>query len=536
MEFSIVEGKRQNSLNYSSDGYRYVKYRESNGTIYLRCTLSKKWSCHGLAKISSTTNLLEVTKSHSHSKDDYKSESIVLSNSIKRSAEVSTENLREIFNNECRDSPAGCTLTFRQLESTMVKRRRKDLPKLPSTCVEFAELLPDSPFSGNHRFTVREGNEAALVFATDLLISKLPLIETIHFDGTFKVVPHLFYQLFTIFIQYKGHVMPAVHILMTNKTEQLYFAVLSALREYIPDFKPMFANCDFERASRNAFISSFPDITLIGCWFHYTKAIYGRVKKLGLGKLYKTNKYFKKWIQQLMAFPFLLDEDIKCTFQAMHPHLTELSELELELVDSFKRYFVKNWIDGSHNLSVFFTEVMTNNGAESYHNTLRSYLKTDHPNIWKFMSSMTKVFSDFDLEIKRLDDDLQITRIAKLKTRLNAYLRTGYKTKYLNKEYSAVEYINYISLTIGKEKIRLENESNDENYLESDLESSEIGHESSEPKCHVCLQELIGNFALLHENHAHAGFCEICANILRQEKHECPICRGVIVGVTRVFQ
>ena len=265
MEFSIVEGKRQNSLNYSSDGYRYVKYRESNGTIYLRCTLSKKWSCHGLAKISSTTNLLEVTKSHSHSKDDYKSESIVLSNSIKRSAEVSTENLREIFNNECRDSPAGCTLTFRQLESTMVKRRRKDLPKLPSTCVEFAELLPDSPFSGNHRFTVREGNEAALVFATDLLISKLPLIETIHFDGTFKVVPHLFYQLFTIFIQYKGHVMPAVHILMTNKTEQLYFAVLSALREYIPDFKPMFANCDFERASRNAFISSFPDITLIGC-------------------------------------------------------------------------------------------------------------------------------------------------------------------------------------------------------------------------------------------------------------------------------
>ena len=74
----------------------------------------------------------------------------------------------------------------------MTKRRRKDLPKLPSTCVEFTELLPDSPLSGNHRFTVREGNEAALVFATDLLISKLPLIETIHFYGTLKVVPHLF--------------------------------------------------------------------------------------------------------------------------------------------------------------------------------------------------------------------------------------------------------------------------------------------------------------------------------------------------------
>ena len=84
-----------------------------------------------------------------------------------------------------------------------------------------------------------------------------------------------------------------------------------------------------------------------------------------------------------MALPFLFDEDIKCMFQAIHPHLTGLSEPELELVDLFKRYFVKNWIDGSHNLSVFLTEVMTNNGAEFYHNTLRSYLKTDHPNIWE---------------------------------------------------------------------------------------------------------------------------------------------------------
>ena len=86
----------------------------------------------------------------------------------------------------------------------------------------------NSSFSSNHRLTVREGNEIALVYATDLLISKLIVVETIHFDVTFKVVPHLFYQLLTIFIQYKGHAIPALHILMTNKTEQLYVAVLSA--------------------------------------------------------------------------------------------------------------------------------------------------------------------------------------------------------------------------------------------------------------------------------------------------------------------
>ena len=85
-------------------------------------------------------NLLEVTNSHNHSRADNQSDSIVLANRNKRAAESSTDSLREIFNNECRDSPVGCTLTFKQLESTMCKRRRLDLPKLPSTPVEFADL------------------------------------------------------------------------------------------------------------------------------------------------------------------------------------------------------------------------------------------------------------------------------------------------------------------------------------------------------------------------------------------------------------
>ena len=115
-----------------------------------------------------------------------------------------------------------------------------------------------------------------------------------------------------------------------------------------------------------------------------------------------------------MSLPFLLEEDIK-------------PNLELELVNTFKRYFAKTWIDGNQSLSVFYTDVMTNNGAESYHNTLRSYLKINHPNIWKFMSSMYKLFSDYDLEVRRLDDGLQIIRIAKVKTRMNADIRTRHK-------------------------------------------------------------------------------------------------------------
>ena len=156
-----------------------------------------------------------------------------------------------------------------------------------------------------------------------------------------------------------------------------------------------------------------------------------------------------------MALPFLLEEEIRPTFLEINLELNGLTDEELQLVNSFKKYFTKTWINGSENLSVFYNEVTTNNGAESYHNKLRSYLKLIHPNIWKFMSSMDKVMCDYDLELKRLDDGLQITRMPKLKSRSNADLRMEYKTKYLNKKYSTFEYSN--SSTIGDENRRILN-------------------------------------------------------------------------------
>ena len=82
-----------------------------------------------------------MTKNHSHSQCD--SDSIILT---KRAAELSTDNLPEVFNKECRDSQEVSFLTFKKLESTLVKRRRLQLPKLPSTLEDLDELLMNSKF------------------------------------------------------------------------------------------------------------------------------------------------------------------------------------------------------------------------------------------------------------------------------------------------------------------------------------------------------------------------------------------------------
>ena len=99
-------------------------YHENNGTIYLRCTLAKQKGCIGLAKIDTADSLLEMTKTHNHSHCEHITDNIILTNRIKRAAEFSTDNLREVFNKECRDSQGASSLTFKKLESTLVKLRR----------------------------------------------------------------------------------------------------------------------------------------------------------------------------------------------------------------------------------------------------------------------------------------------------------------------------------------------------------------------------------------------------------------------------
>ena len=80
---------------------------------------------------------------------------------------------------------------------------------------------------------------------------------------------------------------------------------------------------------------------------------------------------------------------------------------------TFKSYFSKVWIEASVGISVFYYEFNTNNGAESYHNCLNSYIKTNHPNVWKFMLALLSVVADYDLDLGRLDNGLEITRAQK---------------------------------------------------------------------------------------------------------------------------
>ena len=107
------------------------KSGEYGNSIYTKCALFRSNSCACTGKIDKQTNLLELNAQSNHDAAMHRSEKIIVSNTIKRKAEVSSGNLREVSNDICRGLNEASSVTFKSLESSMFKRRRIYNPRCP---------------------------------------------------------------------------------------------------------------------------------------------------------------------------------------------------------------------------------------------------------------------------------------------------------------------------------------------------------------------------------------------------------------------
>ena len=92
-------------------------------------------------------------------------------------------------------------------------------------------------------------------------------------DGTFKVVPEIFFQLFAIHALYKGHVFPVAFILLPSKSQQIYQKMTNEILQIAPAWQSQRVMMDFEKATINAFKRIFRTVELSGCYFHFSQNI-----------------------------------------------------------------------------------------------------------------------------------------------------------------------------------------------------------------------------------------------------------------------
>lgn len=155
-------------------------------------------------------------------------------------------------------------------------------------------------------------------------------------DGTFKVCPKLFRQLYTIHgIQENKRTVPLVYALMSSKIEELYRTLFDKLMTYCHQnslsISPRYILTDFEMAVRNAVRIKFPHSKHRGCFFHLGQIIYRNIQRKGLQRIYFSNDTnFSINIRKLSALAFLPHAEIPEAFEQIKENIEANGQIIME--------------------------------------------------------------------------------------------------------------------------------------------------------------------------------------------------------------
>ena len=84
-----------------------------------------------------------------------------------------------------------------------------------------------------------------IIFSTARNLRLLASSKHWYGDGTFKTVPHLFYQLYTLHGIQVNNSIPLLYALLPDKTEATYVRLLQQVKQLQPDVYPETFMTDF---------------------------------------------------------------------------------------------------------------------------------------------------------------------------------------------------------------------------------------------------------------------------------------------------
>ena len=167
-EFEIIEGLKKNTKNYVHDGYIYTKNNSDALKTRLRC---RDWKdgCKGTAYIEN--GKFYVNRKCLHDRAEQAINKQKIEAKMKDMAGKTCAPLRQIYDENLDTSTSSAVSPFSKISSTLSKRRRIVLPKLPKTINEFDKALKTDEGNVNdksfYRGFVTAGQEFALIFFLD---------------------------------------------------------------------------------------------------------------------------------------------------------------------------------------------------------------------------------------------------------------------------------------------------------------------------------------------------------------------------------
>ncbi|CAB4480039.1 unnamed protein product [Rhizophagus irregularis] len=213
------------------------------------------------------------------------------------------------------------------LRTTIKRVRRAELPPQPQNIGELNVPNPLCLTLNGDPFLVKDlmvGTDRILLFTTQMNIQRLSQAQFWLMDGTFRTVPTIFCQLYTIHAPVgstNSRILPLIYALITSKTEQIYRCLFEEIVDFAAEhniiLQPSTILTDFEQASIYASRYVFPNARNKGCFFHLGQSGWRKIQSCGLAIRYGNDEqYILKYIR-LFALAFLPSQEIPDAFDTL---------------------------------------------------------------------------------------------------------------------------------------------------------------------------------------------------------------------------
>ncbi|CAF3794187.1 unnamed protein product [Rotaria magnacalcarata] len=313
------------------------------------------------------------------------------------------------------------------------------------------------------QFDSGPGDHRLIIFSSPEQLKILEETEEILIDGTFKVTPVIFTQLYTIHGVYRNCVFPLVFALLSDKQQQTYQRLINELRRLCPSWNPKSVMVDFEKGAINAFQGTFTTLSISGCFFHLQKSIQRKLQDLGLKTNYENDSKFAYDVNKIAALAFLLPSDVNQGFDDLYGSLPSILEPVLDYFEdtyigrrrpngrATPRYPVNLW--NMHQRTIN-NSMRTNNQAEAWHRRLNSVIQCEHPSLWIFIQSLQKEENYIRCQLVKVNagqSTLQTKKYLDYSKRLKNLLISPHPTLLRQ-----IEGINFMSSNITDKKIQFD--------------------------------------------------------------------------------
>ena len=161
-------------------------------------------------------------------------------------------------------------------------------------------------------------------------------------DGTFKVTPPQFKQVWVVCVRIGNSHIPIVYALLEDKKKESYIEVLRFLRVRCPLLDPTTIILDFEINEHKVVRTTFPSIRIQGCNFHFNQCNLKKFRKIAE---YHTDEVLRILPRCVYGLPFLPLSDVAAGWTALKCAIWATSPTPAR--SAYIKYFEDTWLFSS---------------------------------------------------------------------------------------------------------------------------------------------------------------------------------------------